>query len=309
MKLRHTNASSEDKAYVEALLNDRKFQSFYSQPATVEAMRAANAALASGDKLKAVAPGVAIDPIELAGLPCECLNAPGSDESKIILFLHGGGFIRGSLELGRANAAELAGYTGVTVIAAAYRQAPEHPFPAATSDTMEFYLALLARGYAASDIVVVGESAGGCLALTLLPHLAREDMALPAGVAGISPMTDLRLSGAAWHFNALRDIATREMGERMLGLYIPADQRDDPLAAPVNSPVPPGSAILLCVGTHETMLSDVERYARHAEANGADVSLHLYEAMPHGFTKFAIPMARLAIADVAEWCSGRLYAS
>lgn len=306
MKLNHVNACAEDRRYVAALLADQQFQALYSGPSTIQDMRAGTALLVGDDKLKTTAEGIAVEAFELAGLPCERLAVPGADNSKVILYLHGGGFIRGSLDLGRANAAELAAGAGVPVIAAHYRQAPEHPFPAATQDTLAIYRALLARGHRPADIVVVGESAGGCLALTLLPHLEREGIARPAGVAGISPMADLAMNGATWYANAGRDIATRAMGQRMVDLYIREQDRDDPLAAPVNSPPPAGSAILLCVGSHETMLSDVERYAHLADGAGADVTLTLYEAMPHGFTKFAIPMARLAIADVAAWCAALL---
>ena len=308
MKIHHILATTEDQEYVASLLGDQRFQSMYSGPMTIEQMRAGTTLLVGDDKLKGVPAGVTVVPLELAGRPCEKISASEHDDSKVILFLHGGGFIRGSLDMGRANAAELANAARVPVIALSYRQAPEHPFPAATSDTLGAYCALLADGYAAENIVVVGESAGGCLALTLLPHLLREGVPAPLGVVGISPMTDLRLAGAAWYFNAGRDIATRAMGQRMIDLYIGEKDQDDPLAAPVNSAVPAGSSILLCVGSHEAMLSDVERYANQASAAGADVTLNLYQAMPHGFTKFAIPIAHKAIGDVAAWCVGRFHA-
>lgn len=308
MKLEHIAAVPADTDYVAALLGDQRFQAMYSGPTTIAQMRAGTALLAGDDKLKGVPPGVAVEATEVAGLPAEWLKAEGHDAGKVIVFLHGGGFIRGSLDMGRANAAELAAAVRVPVLAVGYRQAPEHPFPAATEDTFAVYRALLARGYRPEDIVVAGESAGGCLALTLLPQLAQEGLPLPAGAVGISPMTDLRLAGASWHVNAGRDIATRAMGQRMIDLYIREEERDHPLAAPVNAAVPPQAAVLLCVGTHETMLSDVERYANQADAAGAEVTLTLYQGMPHGFTKFAIPIARQAIADVARWCAERLRA-
>ncbi|WP_306391899.1 alpha/beta hydrolase [Telluria beijingensis] len=306
MKRHEFAATNADLDYVVALLGDQGFQANYSGPTTIEQMRTGTALLVDDDKLKDVPAGVEVTPMELAGRPAERLHGGAPDTGKVIVYLHGGGFIRGSLDMGRANAAELAHAARVPVISVAYRQAPEHPFPAATEDILAVYRALLARGYLPGQIVVAGESAGGCLALTLLPHLVQEGLALPAGVAGISPMTDLRMSGASWDTNAGRDIATREMGRRMVGLYIREQDLDHPLAAPVNGAVPPAAPILLCVGTHETMLSDVERYAGQADAAGADVTLNLYQAMPHGFTKFAIPLARQAIADVARWCAARL---
>lgn len=304
MNIHYVEASAADRDFVAAILRDTPFRAAYSSPVTVEQMRQATALFAATPAGRKIAPGVSVAVTALAGLRCETYepaNRAASAARKVLVYLFGGGFVRGSLDMARANATRLAHAAGVPVVSVEYRQAPEHPFPAASEDLLAVYRALLDRGHAAADIVVVGESAGGTLALTLPAWLMREGIEQPAGVAGISPMTDLAMSTASWYYNAARDIATPAMGRRMVELYIAAERLGDDLVAPINSAVAPGLPILLAVGCHDSMLSDVERYALRADAAGAAVSLNLYEAMPHGFTKFDIPLAGRAIDEVAAW--------
>ncbi|OKO76964.1 acetylhydrolase [Bradyrhizobium sp. NAS80.1] len=307
MKIHHIDSGPHDRQYVDGLLRDKQFQSIYSAPTTVEAMRGGTATLAVNANAASSVSPVTISASEESGIPCERMTPNDGDGSKVILFLHGGGFVRGSLALARVNAVELSAVARVPVLAAGYRQAPEHRFPAAVQDALTVYRRLLESGYAPENIVVVGESAGGCLALTLPDNAARENLPAPPTIVGISPMIDLRMRGASWQFNAGRDIATAKMGEQMISLYLDDATRDHPLAAPINATIVRGTAILLCVGTHEVMLSDVERYAHRADHAEANVTLNLYDGMPHGFTKFDIPVAKRALADVARWCRAHLY--
>jgi acetyl esterase/lipase len=90
------------------------------------------------------------------------------DRHKVILYLHGGAFLAGSIRTHRHLAACLAGAAGVRSILPDYRLAPEHPFPAALEDALTVYKHLLATGYEARHIALAGDSAGGGLAFSLL---------------------------------------------------------------------------------------------------------------------------------------------
>jgi monoterpene epsilon-lactone hydrolase len=306
MKINYFESTAEDRCFVENLLGNEDFARIYAGPQSASDMRTASKTILQTNTSSAVSQNVSVTACEIAGVPCERLTPNNAESGGIIVFLHGGGFVRGSLDLGRQNATELAALTGTPVVAVGYRQAPEHRFPAASQDVLNVYLSLLEQGYSHRAIVIVGESAGGCLALTLPTYHARGVCPLPAGLVGICPMADLRMNSASWYVNAARDIATLSMGQRMIDLYIDEADKGDPLAAPLNTPYSRDASILLCVGANEVMLSDVERLAVHAERAAARVTLNIYEAMPHGFTKFNIDMARQAMRDVAGWCMRRL---
>ena len=89
----------------------------------------------------------------------------------VILYLHGGGYTGGSLEYAKGFAAALASECGVRVFCAAYRLAPETPYPAAVDDALEAYRYLLKKGYAAKQILLCGESAGGGLIYACLSDM------------------------------------------------------------------------------------------------------------------------------------------
>ena len=94
----------------------------------------------------------------------------------VILYLHGGGYACGDLQYATGFGAALATECGVKVFCAAYRLAPEHPFPAALDDAVESYRYLLFKGYAPEHITLCGESAGGGLCYSLCLRLKELDL-------------------------------------------------------------------------------------------------------------------------------------
>ena len=125
--------------------------------------------------------------------------------SGVILYLHGGGYTCGSLEYAKGFAATLASQCGVRVFCAAYRLAPENPYPAAVDDALEAYRYLLKKGYAPRQILLCGESAGGGLIYALCLRLRQEGLELPCGLIGISPWVDLTGSGQSYETNRDND--------------------------------------------------------------------------------------------------------
>ena len=306
MQLQFIPASATDRAAVAAILQSPDFRAALAGGPSVADLRAGAAAATANAAVRQAPPDVAITELPLGGVACESMEAPGADRSRVLLYLHGGAFTRGSLALGRANAATLAQASGLRVLAVGYRQAPEHPYPAAPDDVRHAYDALRASGVPARAIAVVGESSGGCLALGLAAHLDGQPGAMPAAIAALSPLTDLELRGASWLCNAATDVADRAMGERMIALYADARQRQDPLASPVRHHFRGCCPLLIAIGSHETMLSDAEYTARRADEAGTPVTLRLYEGMPHGFTRMKLAIANQALAETAAWCRMQL---
>ena len=123
----------------------------------------------------------------------------------VILYLHGGGYTCGDLDYAKGFAATLADEEGVRVFCAAYRLAPEHPFPAALDDALEAYRYLISKGYGGDHIMLCGESAGGGLCYALCLKLKELKMAMPCGIIAISPWTDLTASGESYETNRDND--------------------------------------------------------------------------------------------------------
>ena len=137
---------------------------------------------------------------EAAGVPAMWLAPAGSVDAKVLLCLHGGGFVSGSMYTHRRLFAHVAKRTGVWALALDYRQLPEHPHPAAADDTETAYRWLLAEGF--DRVAVVGDSAGGGLALGLAVN---SELPAPAAVVGLSPWTDMTLSGPSMESNRPTD--------------------------------------------------------------------------------------------------------
>src|SRR5207244_8018502 len=137
----------------------------------------------------------------LGDVPAVHIAMPESSPDRHILFLHGGGYVTGSPQLYRHLTWRLAAAARARLSAIDYRLAPEHPFPAALDDAVAAWRALLAEGTDPRRAVLLGDSAGGGLALALALRLRDEGAPLPAAIVALSPWTDLALSDEAHRRN------------------------------------------------------------------------------------------------------------
>ena len=291
-------ADAQDRAVVDRLLAAARTGDAYRVIGDVAAMRAATGRMLAMPFFAKDTPTVAVTPGTVGGIAGEWLTPAMLTRDATLIFLHGGGYVRGNLALGRSNASALAAQTGARVFAPAYRQGPEHPFPAAYDDTLALAQAVAAQG---RPYGLVGESAGGGLAIAAAMGLRNAGLRLPFAVSGISPFLDLTLSGESWTFNADKDMATRSMGEGMIALYMQGAERTDWRASPLFgsfSGLPPLHIVL---GGHEGLFSEALGVAEKAAAAGVPVWLDVFEAMPHGFTKYTLTSAREAMARLSVW--------
>ena len=124
------------------------------------------------------------------------------DTDKILMFMHGGGYYRGSIAATRSTVARISAEAKMSCLSIEYRLAPEHPFPAAIDDTYAAYKWLLKEGINDKNIIVSGQSAGGGLCLALLLKIKENNGHQPKGAVAISPWTDLSQSGKTMITNA-----------------------------------------------------------------------------------------------------------
>jgi monoterpene epsilon-lactone hydrolase len=203
----------------------------------------------------------------------------------VILHLHGGWFNFGSAKAYRHLVGHIAARAGARAFIPDYRRAPENPFPAATDDVMVCYRALVDQGL--SRIALSGDSAGGNLALAIASRVIGNKDAMSAtlkGVAVLSPVTDLTLSGASYATRAEADpLFTRLQISELVGAYLGAVDPKHPLASPLfgrQAGLPP---IRIHVGDDEVLLDDSLRYVDRAVAAGVDAHVDVWTGMPHGF--------------------------
>ena len=205
----------------------------------------------------------------------------------VMLYLHGGGYTCGDLEYATGFGAALAARTGMKVFCAAYRLAPEHPFPAALEDALEAYRYLLQKGYPAEKIVLCGESAGGGLCYSLCMRLQQEDMAVPGGIIAISPWTDMTASGASYEENKEKDpTMTRATLDFFANSY--TKNREDPFVSPLFAALQDVPPSLIFVGGDEIMLDDAVLMHRKLLNAGCKSELIVAPERWHGYILFEL---------------------
>jgi len=226
-----------------------------------------------------------------------------------VLYLHGGGFEIGGGEMYVGFASRVAAVTGADVYLPDYRLAPEHPQPAPTDDAFAAYRSVLELGHDAARTAVVGDSAGGGIAVSTVRSLREMGLPDPAAMVLISPWLDLSLSGASIGTVGRRDPMLRrrwlECAARShaAGLHL-----DDPRVSPLFADLHRLPPTLVQVGTEEILLDDSTRFADRAHAAGVEVELQRFDGLFHDFQLFArlLPSARDALADIAAFLERRL---
>lgn len=251
-----------------------------------------------------VAADIALEQAVLGGVAAEWSTAPGVDPSRVLIFLHGGGFCSGSIVSHRRLATEAGRASGRRVLALAYRLAPEHPFPAAHDDVLAVWRALLAAGFAAKTIAVGGDSAGGALAAALAIRLREAGEAGPAALWLISPWADLTQSGETMTSkDAVDPLIHRPYLDELAAAFAPAGDRADPRVSVLNADLHGLPPTLIQVGSHETLLADSTRLATRLAKADIRVTLEAWPGMIHAFPLWngILPEGRDAIAQAGAF--------
>ncbi len=204
-----------------------------------------------------------------------------SHSDKIMVFIHGGGFVVNSRKSQLALQAAVASNLGVKVVSVEYPLAPEHPYPAATDAIVDAYEGLLDR-YGAADIGLLGTSAGGGLVLATLLRLKSDGMAFPSASAALSPSADMSFGGDSFTLVGAKDPILPVQGViDSLSSYRGDADPKDPLVSPVFGDWTDVTPLFLFAGTREIVSSDAIRIAARARRDGCKVTLHVSDGMWH----------------------------
>ena len=209
----------------------------------------------------------------------------------LVVFMHGGGWATGSLDVYDWLGSNLAKHARAVVVSLDYRLAPTHRWPAAADDCYAAFLDVVARSATwnadGTRVAVAGDSAGGNLA-AVVTLMARDRSGPPiAFQALIYPATDLTLGSASIEENAHAPILTKRDISAFRDLYTTPENRSDPYASPLLAPdhthLPPA---LIQVAEHDPIRDDGLRYADALRSAGIPVRTTTYVGMPHGFLAF-----------------------
>jgi epsilon-lactone hydrolase len=225
---------------------------------------------------------VTVQPVDANGVRAEWTNTPDADPASALLYLHGGGYVIGSLDSHRHLAAEAGRAAGARTLAVDYRLAPEHPFPAPVEDTLSAYRYLLNSGIKPNRIALAGDSAGGGLVVGALLAIREAGLALPACGWCISPWVDMEALGDSFIDRADTD-PTVQKGtiEMMAKWYLNGAHARHPHAAPLYGDLRGLPPLLIQVGAAETLLDDSIRLARKAGVADVVVDLQIWPEMIH----------------------------
>ncbi|MEY9493159.1 salicylate hydroxylase [Bradyrhizobium elkanii] len=245
---------------------------------------------------------------ELGDVKAWRVAAPNAPRGNVVLHFHGGGYLIGSAKGSLEYASRLAAAVDGVCYTVDYRLAPEHPYPAAIDDAVAAYRALLARGVAASSILVSGESAGGGMAVALVLALRNAGDPLPAAILSVAPFADLTLSGPTIRaFNGDDPAANRDLLTFMGASYFQAHEPTDPLVSPVFGDLTGLPPLFVTASQGEVLLSDATRLAERAERAGLDVTLRIVEDSVHVYPIFPfLPETQTTMQELAVWARRNL---
>ncbi len=233
------------------------------------------------------------------GINAEWLVPSGADPEKLILYVHGGGYVSGSCSDHRGFVSKFAKTTGYTCLVYEYRLAPEHPFPAAVDDSVTVYSWLLDKGFNPANILVAGESAGGGLTLVLLLALKERKIPLPVAAVAISPWADLTCSGPSYQTKNKVSLAPLNSWHVFSKHYRGASAPNHPLISPVFGDLQGLPPIFINAGTDDELYDDGELFAEKARLAGVDVTFRAGAGMFHCYPLMA-PMFREATEAMNE---------
>jgi len=274
----------------------------YKKRMTVSELRAQDASAA---KFMGHLPkDVKVENININGIDAAWIRPSDANRKKVILHLHGGGYVTGSIASYLRMCILMAQTLKMNVLLPAYRLAPEHPFPAAIDDVLKIYRWLLEQGHQSKDIIISGDSAGGGLCVASVIALRDHEDALPAAVVCMSPWTDLTMRGQSHMTKSKSEAMLTADALREWALsYTDEQNLSNPLVSPIFANFHRFLPLLIQVSSDEVLLDDAVALAEKAKADGVDVTLKVWDGLWHVWQVLgdAIPESRMAFEEIRQF--------
>ena len=244
-----------------------------------------------------------LTPLPLGNRTCTLCDTGQRHDNGTLLYIHGGAFILGNLRGYRHLVAALGRRAGMRAVFLNYRRAPENPFPAALDDAEAAWRALAADP-ASGPLTLAGDSAGGNIALALLQRIIAKGLPLPAAVAVMSPVTDLRLLNPSLAANRRSDpLVSTRWGARGVAAYLNGADPAQPDASPVLGDFTGAPPVLIHADTTEVLFDDARLMAERLANQGVAATLHTQTGLPHVWHMNVgrTPEADASVAEIADF--------
>lgn len=284
----HMNAAPQNSAEWHALIDQRAALAIKALPAMREQM------------------GVTVEPAVMAGVKVFIVtpkNIRPENQNRLLVHVHGGGYVFGPGEAATPEAILLAGFGGFKVVSVDYRMPPDFPYPAAMDDAMAVWKEVL-KTNDPKKMAIFGTSTGGAMTLAMVLRAKAEGVPLPAAIAPGTPWADLDKIGDSYATNEWADnvLVTWDgwLG-RAAKLYAAGHDFKDPQLSPIYGDFSGFPATILTTGTRDLFLSNTVRTHRKLRRAGVEADLNVYEGQSHaqyGFDMNA-PETKEAFTDIA----------
>ncbi|MFJ8715172.1 alpha/beta hydrolase [Streptomyces violaceus] len=244
-----------------------------------------------------------VDAGGVLGIWCEPVDA---DTDHVLLHTHAGGSVLASAHVDRKLAGHIAKAAGAPVVVLDFRRAPEHKYPAQVDDAEAAFNWLLSEGYEPGNIITIGHSIGGFIAVALALRLRDQQRPLPGAIVSISPWCDLEIANETIAANAETDkILSKELLEFFRDAWIGGtgieftDTRINLNRADLSG-LPP---TLVSWGTYEVLAGEDEEFAARVKDAGIDTATVVVPGGQHSYVYGAgrIPETDAAIAQIGAW--------
>lgn len=226
----------------------------------------------------------------LGGVPVEYVRKEINPKDKIILYIHGGGFVQGSSKARRPFTTYIADKLGYDVVSVDYRLAPEFPFPAAPDDCLTVYTELQKK-FGASNIVLMGESAGGNLVLATLLQAKAKKIPLPSAVFAFSPTVQYDTEFPSYTENTKSECMVGNLSAEVCDTYLQTHDPTvlkNPIAAPYYGEYDGCPPIFLWASKTEVLRDDSIYFYKKLRKAGQPCRLYLRDNMMHAYQIFTM---------------------
>ncbi|MCU9812703.1 MULTISPECIES: alpha/beta hydrolase [Paraclostridium] len=235
--------------------------------------------------LKDLKQDYSLNEVDIKGIKAAWIESLNSIKNKgVIIYLHGGCYIYGNINNYCTIPVQISNTTGLKVLSVNYSLAPENPFPKAIEDVQNIYEYLIEEGYTSDQIVIVGDSAGGGLALATVIKLRDLKADLPAALGLFSPWVDLTLKGDT--IETLKDfdnVLSKRQLEGAAKIYAEKQELTNPLISPVFADLKNCPPMMILAGGREILLSDSINLARKATLDNTTVNFIVWDKLDHVF--------------------------
>lgn len=246
---------------------------------------------------------------EVAGQPALWAVPKNGVDDRVVLAIHGGGFISGSIQTHRKLVGHLAKAVGVRALIPEYRRTPEHAYPAQLDDVTAAYRWLLDQGINGAHVALAADSSGAGPAIAMMLRARDQRLPLAAAVMLMSPWVDMAVTSDTYESNRAKEpFFQKEVVAMLAGMYLRDTDAKDPLASPLYADLSGLPPMYIQVGGDETLLGDACRLAENATTAGVDVRIDVYPSQLHTFQMGAgrVPESDVALRRFAGWVRPRL---